>query len=334
MKYRDPAVLPPLVMDFLNYYDAIKNKSPKTIEEYALDLRTYFRFLKIYKGLVPSSEKFEEIYIKDIDLDFIKSISLSDTYAFLSYCKDDRDNDAAARARKVSSIKDFFKYICVNQKLMETNPMQELDRPKKQKSLPKYLTLEQSIQLLDSVDGKFKERDYCILVFLLNCGMRLAELVSLNYNDVRDNNTMVVTGKGNKQRTIYLNDACIDAYKSYMAVRPVDKVKGKDRNALFLSSRYQRISPKTVQHMVYMYLDKCGLGNEGFSVHKLRHTAATLMSQYGDVDVLVLKEILGHENVSTTEIYTHIVDKQLEEAAKSNPLSKVKPKKDESKKVE
>jgi len=327
MKYRDPAVLPPLVIDFLNYYDVIKNKSPKTIEEYALDLRVFFRFMKMYKGLVPSSVAFEEIYIRDIDLDFIKTITLSDTYAFLSYCKEERDNDSAARSRKVSSIKDFFKYLTVNQKLLETNPVQELDRPKKQKSLPKYLTLEESIMLLDSVDGKFKERDYCILTFLLNCGMRLSELVSLNYSDIRDNNTMVVTGKGNKQRTIYLNDACMTAYKNYMAVRPVDAVKGKDRNALFLSSRNQRISPKTVQHIVYSYLDKCGLGDKGYSVHKLRHTAATLMYQYGDVDVLVLKEILGHENISTTEIYTHIVDQQLADAAKSNPLSSVKQKK-------
>ena len=327
MKYRNPSVLPPLVMDFLNYYDVIKNKSPKTIEEYALDLRMFFRFMKLYKGLVSSSTPFDEIYIKDIDLDFIKGITLSDTYAFLSYCKDERENESAARSRKVSSIKDFFKYLSVNQKLLETNPVQELDRPKKQKSLPKYLTLEESIALLDSVDGKYKERDYCILVFLLNCGLRLSELVGLNYSDIRDNNTMVVTGKGNKQRTIYLNDACVAAYKSYMAVRPVEGVKGKDRYALFLSSRNQRISPKTVQHLVYSYLDKCGLGNKGYSVHKLRHTAATLMYHYGDVDVLVLKEILGHENISTTEIYTHIVDNQLAEAAKSNPLSSVKPKK-------
>jgi len=333
MKYRDPSVLPPLVMDFLNYYDVIKNKSSKTIEEYALDLRTFFRFMKLYKGLVPSSCEFDEIYIRDIDLDFIKTITLSDTYAFLSYCKDERENEAAARSRKVSSIKDFFKYLYVNQKLIDVNPVQELDRPKKQKSLPKYLTLEESIQLLDSVEGKNKERDYCILTFLLNCGMRLSELVSLNYNDIRDNNTMTVTGKGNKQRTIYLNDACVDAYKNYMAVRPVDAVKGKDRYALFLSSRNQRISPKTVQHIVYYYLDKCGLGNKGYSVHKLRHTAATLMYQYGDVDVLVLKEILGHENVSTTEIYTHIVDQQLAQAAKSNPLSNVK-QKDKSEKNE
>ncbi len=328
MKYRDPQILPPLVMDFLNYYDVIKNKSPKTVEEYALDLRLFFRFMKVYKGAVPSSVPFDEIYIKDIDLNFIKSITLSDTYAFLSYCKDERENDAAARSRKVSSIKDFFKYLTVNQKLLDTNPVQELDRPKKQKSLPKYLTLEESISLLNSVDGKYKERDYCILVFLLNCGMRLSELVSLYYIDIRDNNTMVVTGKGNKQHTIYLNDACMTAYKNYMAVRPVDSVKGKDRYALFLSSRNQRISPKTVQHIVYSYLDKSGLGNKGYSVHKLRHTAATLMYQYGDVDVLVLKEILGHENISTTEIYTHIVDSQLADAAKSNPLSKVKPKTD------
>ena len=206
--------------------------------------------------------------------------------------------------------------------------MQELETPKKKKAQPKYLTLEESLQLLASVDGPYKERDYCILTLFLNCGLRLSELVSIDYTDIKDNNTLVVTGKGNKERTVYLNQACMDAIKRYMAVRPVDKVRPKDKNALFLSSRYQRISPKTVQHMVYGYLDKCGLGDRGLSVHKLRHTAATLMYQHGHVDVLVLKEILGHENLGTTEIYTHLVDEQLKNASDANPLANVKPKKD------
>ena len=203
--------------------------------------------------------------------------------------------------------------------------MQELDPPKQKRAQPKYLTLEESLRLLESVDGKYKERDFCILTLFLNCGLRLSELVSINYTDIKDNNTLVVKGKGNKERTVYLNDACVAAIQNYMAVRPVDKVRQKDKPALFLSSRFQRISPKTVQHMVYDYLEKCGLGDRGLSVHKLRHTAATLMYQHGKVDVLVLKEILGHENLGTTEIYTHLVDEQLKKASDANPLSNVMP---------
>jgi site-specific recombinase XerD len=219
-------------------------------------------------------------------------------------------------------LRTFFKYLDKQKNIIENNPMEVLDSPRLKKSLPKYLTLEESIKLLKSVDGKHKERDYCILVFFLNCGLRLSELVSLNYNDIRDDHTLRVTGKGNKERTIYLNDACLDAFAQYMAVRPVDGVPATDRNALFLSSRNKRISPKTVQHIVYDCFEKCGL--EGYSVHKLRHTAATLMYQHGNVDVLILKDILGHENLGTTEIYTHIVDEQLKKASESNPLANLK----------
>lgn len=314
--------LPPIIKDFLIYLDVIKNKSALTIDEYASDLRIFFKFLKYYRGLVPSSVDFDEISILDIDEEFVRSVTLNDAYAFLSYCKNERDNQESARARKVSCLRTFFKYLDKQKQIISNNPMEVLDSPRLKKSLPKYLTLEQCIKLLKSVDGKYKERDYCILVFFLNCGLRLSELVSLNYNDIRDDHTLRVTGKGNKERTIYLNDACLDAYARYMAVRPVDGVAANDRNALFLSSRNKRISPKTVQHIVYLYLEKCGL--EGYSVHKLRHTAATLMYQHGKVDVLVLKDILGHENLGTTEIYTHIVDEQLKKASESNPLANIK----------
>ncbi len=314
--------LPYLVKDFLVYMDVIKNKSALTISEYASDLTLFLKFLKLYKGLVPSSTDFDDIAIDDIDEKFIKDISLTDAYAFLSYCKNERDNHEAARARKVSTIRAFFKYLSMQKQIIEKNPMEVLDSPKLKKALPKYLTLEQSIKLLNSIDGKYKERDYCILTFFLNCGLRLSELVALNYNDIRDDGTMRVTGKGNKERTVYLNEACFDAYKSYMAVRPKDCISFPDRNALFISARLKRISPKTVQHIVYTALENAGL--EGYSAHKLRHTAATLMYQHGNVDVLVLKEILGHENLGTTEIYTHIVDEQLKKASELNPLANVK----------
>ena len=322
MKKANYIGLPPIIRDFIVYLDVIKNKSALTIDEYASDLRLFFKFLKYYRGLVPSSVEFEEIDILDIDEEFVRSVTLNDAYAFLSYCKNERDNQEAARARKVSCLRTFFKYLEKQKQIISDNPMEVLDSPRLKKSLPKYLTLEESIKLLKSVDGKYKERDYCILVFFLNCGLRLSELVSLNYTDIRDDHTLRVTGKGNKERTIYLNDACLDAYAHYMAVRPVDGVAAVDRNALFLSSRNKRISPKTVQHIVYTYLEKCGL--EGYSVHKLRHTAATLMYQHGNVDVLVLKDILGHENLGTTEIYTHIIDEQLKKASEANPLANIK----------
>lgn len=314
--------LPFIVKDFLVYLDVIKNKSVLTIEEYSSDLKLFFKFLKQYHGIVPYSTDFNEIDISDIDEAFIRNITLNDAYAFLSYCKNERNNKEAARARKVASIRAFFKYITLQKQILKEDPMQVLDTPKLKKALPKYLTLEESLKLLKSIDGKNKERDYCIIVFFLNCGLRLSELVSLNYNDIRDDHTMRVVGKGNKERTIYLNDACMEAYVNYMAVRPVDNVTGENKNALFLSNRHTRISPKTVQHIVYSRLEKCGL--QGYSAHKLRHTAATLMYQHGNVDVLILKDILGHENLGTTEIYTHIVDEQLKKAADANPLSNVK----------
>lgn len=324
LKYAKSSNLPPLLQDFANHQLAIKNKSELTVDEYALDLILFFRYLKAQQNGVVLSPSLADTDISDVDIDFLHKVTLADAYAFLSYCKSERDNDAAARARKVSSIRAFFKYLCVQRKLLDENPMQELETPKQKRAQPKYLTLEESLRLLASVEGKYKERDYCILTLFLNCGLRLSELVSINYTDIKDNNTLVVRGKGNKERTVYLNEACVTAIQNYMAVRPVDKVRQKDKTALFLSSRFQRISPKTVQHMVYSYLDKCGLGDRGLSVHKLRHTAATLMYQHGNVDVLVLKEILGHENLGTTEIYTHLVDEQLKKASDANPLSNVK----------
>lgn len=322
--------LPQPVRNYLNYLDSVKNKSELTVLEYASDLRLFFRFLMFRRGLAAPALPLEEINISNIDIDFISAVTLMDAYDFLSYCKNTRKNEAAARARKSISIKRFYRYLEIN-KFIESNPLRELESPKKRKSLPKYLTLEQSIKLLESVDGKNKERDYCILTLFLNCGMRLSELVSINLSDFSDNNTLTVLGKGDKERTIYLNNACLSAVKAYMAVRPVDGVK--DRDALFISSQKRRISPKTVQKMVEYYLEKAGLGGMGFSVHKLRHTAATLMYQHGNVDVLLIKEILGHENLATTEIYTHVVNTQLREAVDANPLNSVI-KKDTSKSEE
>jgi len=320
LKREEFDVLPSLVIDFLRHLEVIKNKSSLTVLEYASDLRMFFRFMLKMRNLA-DTDNFDEIDISNIDLQFIKTITLNDAYEFIVFCKNDRNNNERTRSRKISSLKAFFKYLTNQTKLLEENPLRELERPNVKKTLPKYLTLEQSLNLLGCVDGTNKERDYCILTLFLNCGLRLAELVSLNCSDIRDDNTMKVTGKGNKERTIYLNDACVSAIKAYMKVRP--KITNADKNALFVSRHKQRISPKTVQHIVKVFLEKSGLANQGLSTHKLRHTAATLMYQHGKVDVLLIKEILGHENLSTTEIYTHIASDQLKNAVDANPLSKV-----------
>lgn len=323
MKKRDFAIIfPYFVAEFLNYNSVIKNRSDLTVIEYANDLQTFFRFLKISRGIVSDDTPFEEISVDDITIEMISSVTLNDAYLFLIYCKDERDNNERTRARKATTLRMFYKYLTVQKKLLDENPLQELDSPKIKKTLPKYLTLDESLDLLKHIDGKFKERDYCIITLFLNCGLRLSELVSLNLSDIRSNNTMVVTGKGNKERTIYLNAACIDAINAYLPFRPVDGVKDKD--ALFISRQKGRISPKTVQYIVKNTLEKAGLKDRELSTHKLRHTAATLMYQYGNVDVLAIKEILGHESLSTTQIYTHIMDEQLQKAADSNPLSSVK----------
>ncbi len=314
-------IFPSFVFEYLNYNSVIKNRSDLTVREYANDLHTFFRFLKQVRGLVPDETPFDEIEVDDLTLETVASVTLNDAYMFLIYCKDDRDNNERTRARKATTLRMFYKYLTVQKRLLAENPLQELDSPKIKKTLPKYLTLEESLNLLNSIDGKFKERDYCIITLFLNCGLRLSELVSLNLSDIRSNNTIVVTGKGNKERTIYLNKACVDAINAYLPFRPIDGVK--DKNALFISRQKSRISPKTVQFIVKNALEKAGMKDRELSTHKLRHTAATLMYQYGNVDVLAIKEILGHESLSTTQIYTHIMDEQLQKAAEANPLSTV-----------
>ncbi|MDO5015226.1 MAG: tyrosine recombinase XerC [Clostridia bacterium] len=323
MKNIDTNDFPPIINEFLLNLDVVKNKSSLTIEEYASDLTLFFRFLKLNRSLVPKDTDFDKINISDIDKSFLQSVTLTDAYSFLSFCKNDRNNSATTRARKVSTIRGFFKFLHINKNYIDNDPMQNLEAPKIKVTLPKYLTLEQCKSLLKAaLESSNPVRDYAIITLFLNCGMRLSELVSINLGDIRDNNTLVITGKGNKERTVYLNNACIEALSNYKTVRkPPLNPKTDDEKALFISSRGKRISPKTVQKLVYDALKRAGLSEYNFSVHKLRHTAATLMYQYGDVDVLVLKEILGHENVSTTQIYTHVANEQIKNATSKNPLS-------------
>lgn len=318
--------MPARAKDFLNYQSIIKNRSATTVEQYCLDLRLFFKFMfcklnNISSALIENEDVTMDISV--FDDNFYNTVTLGDAYEFLAYCRNERENKEKARARKVSSLRAFFKYLRMNG-IIEDNPMINLDSPKLSKNLPKYLNVEQAKKLLSVIDGANRERDYCIVTLLLNCGMRLSELVSLDYNKITfdgDSASIIITGKGSKQRTVYLNHACVAAINAYMRVRTKDDVK--DRNALFLSNRHTRISPKTVQHMVDVYLEKAGFGGMGFSVHKLRHTAATLMYQTGKVDVLALKEILGHENLNTTQIYTHLLDEQLKKAVEANPLADI-----------
>ena len=318
---------PAFLRDFLTYNETIKGKSSRSVEGYYIDLRTFFRYLLLVRDIAPKDVEFNKIDINAADIELVRSVTISDLYAFMVYCKEELKNNTATRARKTSTLRIFFKYMSVQTHQIPTNPAELLESPKVKQSLPKHLTLENSLELLNSVDGANERRDYCILTLFLNCGLRLSELCGLNLSDISGDGIMTVTGKGNKERAVYLNDSCKAAIKAYLAVRPNEGIVITDRNALFISRNHRRISPKTVQHIVKTYLKKAGLDGMGFSTHKLRHTAATLMYQHGKVDIRVLKDILGHANLGTTQIYTHVSDAQIKRAVDANPLSNVKDKK-------
>ena len=323
----DLGEMPPLVRDFASYKSAIQNCSVKTVSEYLLDLRTFFRFLLADRqGISPESEEFNKIDISGLDLEFMKSISTEDVYGFLMYSGTVRQNMWSAKARKLSAIKAFFKFLTIKRKLLEVNPAIDIEAPKPKKSLPKVLSMEEAKMLLDAVkndnDSKTSVRDYAIITLFLNCGMRVSELAGIDLSDIdHELRSLRVVGKGNKERIVYLNDACRFAIGDYMSERLQSDQSKLTTKALFLSRINQRISVKTVQWLVYKYLDRAGLGSKRYSVHKLRHTAATLMYQSGNVDVRVLKDILGHEQLNTTQIYTHVSNESMEAAMAQNPLS-------------
>ncbi len=325
MKHNVIMDAPPVIRNFLTYSETIKGKSSTTIEEYYNDLKTFFRYILYIRGKTPPEIDFKDISINCVDEELVRSVNLYDLHSFLVFCKNDRDNNNTTRARKASTLRIFFKYLVNQVHIIENNPAEQLDTPKIKASLPKHLTLNESVQLLENIDGNNKERDYCIITLFLNCGMRLSELCSLDITDFRDDNSLKITGKGNKERVIYLNDACISAIKAYLPYRDTEGVIVTDKNALFISRNKRRLSNKTVQHIVYKRLEEAGLGDIGLSVHKLRHTAATLMYQHGNVDIRVLKDLLGHKNLGTTQIYTHVSDEQVRSAVNANPLASKKP---------
>lgn len=317
--------LPQLVIDFLNYLETIKGKSQNTINGYKIDLQLFFRFMKVYKEIsVDSSVEFEEISIDDIDEKFINTIKLTDIYAFLSFAEKERQNSTYARARKVATLKSFYKFLFGKAKVITENPTLELESPKISKRHPVYLTLEQSLHLLSSLDKSNVNyyRDYCILTLFLNCGLRLSELCSIEVNKIKDD-TLTIVGKGNKERTIYLNDACMKAISNYLNKRDTSKISEENRKYLFLSIRNKPINKRTVELLVKKHITTAEILDNTYTPHKLRHTAATLMYKHGNVDIRSLQNILGHENISTTQIYTHIDDDKLREAVRSNPLSKL-----------
>ncbi|MBE6936461.1 MAG: tyrosine recombinase XerC [Ruminococcaceae bacterium] len=326
-----PNNTPAILSNFLIYLGAVRGLSSATIQEYYLDLRTFFRFLLIHRGLADVDAAFEEISIQDVGIELIRGVTLSDLYDFLIFLRENRPkyhksattpygDEAGTRARKIAALRAFFKYLHGREHLIEDNPAAELEIPKAKKQLPKYLSLEESVQLLSSVDGPYRERDYCILTIFLNCGLRVSELAGLNLGDVSDT-VMRVTGKGNKQRMIPLNDAVREAIRAYLPHR-IEPASARDQNALFTSRNRNRISVQTVKLVVNRHLERAGLSYKDCSAHKLRHTAATLMYQNG-VDIRTLQEFLGHEQVNTTMIYTHIENVAIREAVDANPLGKV-----------
>ena len=329
MDYRSDS--PKILLEFLSYHETVKAHSQKTVDEYYLDLRNFLRYIKRLREPELADCPLEQIDIRNIGTEFLHSITLTDVYSYLAYLsrerlqhpnsdKSEKGLSAASRARKVATLRSFFNYLCNKVHLLPENPIKDIDSPKIKKTLPSYLTLDESIRLLESVDGPNRERDLCILTLFLNCGLRISELIGLNCSDIQDD-ALRVLGKGNKVRIVYLNQACKDALAEYLRVRPV--VGGKDRDALFVSRKRQRISRAMVHNLVKKHISEAGLDSQKYSSHKLRHTAATLMLQNG-VDVKAVQEVLGHEHLNTTEIYTHIDNEALRVAAKANPLSRVK----------
>lgn len=316
---------PGIVRKFLNYKLTAQNRSVKTVFQYYHDMRTFTRFLLLCSNKTKySAIEFSEIPFSDANDDMLINASSDDIFEFISFAANTLKNEVASRQRKLSCIKSFYKYLANTLHIIKKSPAESVDSPSKPKKLPKFLTLEESVKLLSSIDGNNAVRDYCIITLFLNCGMRVSELVGINISDVSDDMTTVnVTGKGSKERMLYLNDACRNALEAYIKVRPAN-AKFKDRNALFISRNHNRLSVQTVQSLIYKHLKNAGLENRNMSVHKLRHTAATLMYQHGKTDVRVLKDILGHEQLSTTQIYTHINNEMIRDAANNNPLSGVK----------
>jgi len=320
---------PAFLKGFLMHKKVISNRSDLTVNEYALDLVNFFKFTRSHMTGIPE----EDIDPDSLDMELAVSVKSEHIYEYMLHVSLEKKNGAAARARKLVAIREFYKYLA-REKIIKTSPAQDISTPTVKQALPKYLTLEESLRLLECIhsdtNNENRLRDYAIVTLFLNCGMRLSELVGINLQSVNwEDRSLRVVGKGNKERTVYLNEACISALNAYLPIRA--SLESEDKNAMFISRNKKRISNKTVQWTVKKYLTLAGLGGRKLSTHKLRHTAATLMYSTGKVDVRVLKDILGHEQLNTTQIYTHVMDAQMKSAIDTNPLAGVRVK---EKKVE
>ncbi|MCI1269390.1 MAG: tyrosine recombinase XerC [Ruminococcus sp.] len=312
---------PEFLNDYLVHIKVTKLLSERTIQEYYFDIRMFLKYILL------TFENSDITDISDVDISrfpqsYLKKITISDLYNFIFYVSDERENKERARYRKACAIRSFFKYLNKTVAIIDNNPAADLEIPSPKPALPKYLSLDESVKLLNTADNVDSTRDFCIITLFLNCGIRLSELVGIDLDDIDfSENKMKVLGKGNKERIIFLNPACIDAINNYIPIR--NKMNPSDEKALFLSSRKHRISKRRVQQIVENTLSKAELANKGITTHKLRHTAATLMYQYGETDILTLKEVLGHASTSTTEIYTHLSNDIVRNAFESNPLAQL-----------
>ena len=333
MKVKEFEDVPVIVRDYLkNYLKVARNRQDTTIKEYYYDIKDILQYIEWMKNKNPkyidnlkfdkynnkskNIFEFKKIDISNLDLEFFKNISTNDIYEYLY----DKNTKAISRSRKISSIKSFFNYLCNKAKLIDKNPCVGLESPKLEKRLPKYLKLDEAQNLLHSIDGDFRSRDYAIITLFMNCGLRLSELVGININHIKGD-SLTVIGKGNKERQVHLNKACLNAINEYMKDRPIDNLK--DRNALFISKQLNRISPRMIEILVKRYIVKSGLDPKKYTPHKLRHTAATLMHKYGHVDIRTLQQVLGHETIATTQIYTHIDNEEVISAIDNNPLNRI-----------
>ncbi len=320
----DPKECPPYLNEFFTYQRVVKIKSERTLESYYIDLRLFLRYIKLTKIGVPDGTSMNEISITDLPIEYVSSVSKLDILNYLSYVATERNNTAKTRHRKLASLRVFYKCLYKDLDLIPNDPTKDVDYPKMHEHLPKYLTLDDSIKLLNNMNDEdpYYYRDYCIVTLFINCGMRLSELVGINLQDIDLNErSLRLLGKGNKERIIHINDACASAVVQYLNERPVSQ---SEPNALFLSKRGTRITNRRVEQIVENALKDSGLDNQGYSTHKLRHTAATLMYQHGKVDTLVLKDILGHKSIATTEIYTHISNESIKDAMDASPLANIK----------
>lgn len=315
---------PVFLKNYLTYMSVIKGKSQNTVTQYYYDLRIFLRYIIMTEKNLHEDE-FNNIDILNFDFEKIKKITLDDLYSFMAYINNEHSSNDSFRARKVASLRSFFNYLYIKEKSISENPAQNLDTPKLKARLPKYLSLEQSIDLLKVIDGEYKQRDLAMFALFLTCGLRLSELVGIDIKNIDfKKKTLKVIGKGNKERIVFINDLCVDAIKKYLVVRPSDGLVGNDKEALFISSKSTRITGRSVERIAKKYFDLAGIDSTVYTPHKLRHTAATIMYRDGNVDVRTLQKILGHESLSTTQIYTHVSDEFMENAAKKNPLAQVK----------